>query len=123
MLQFNLSTPSESMLDKTLSNDSTINQPIFIGSTPNGTTNFNYPNYIERIQGRALPQRALMAVKLTGDPNVPRGQDTFTADLGESGVLRKATEQEFAGVKVVKSWGHIAETNFQNGEIQWVCVV
>jgi len=59
---------------------------------------------------------AIEAVKLTGDPNIPRGEHTFIADdIGRRGLIRIADEQPFRGARVVKSRGHIAARGFQNG--------
>ncbi|KAF4120389.1 protein of unknown function (DUF3506) [Geosmithia morbida] len=55
----------------------------------------------------------LGAIKLTGDPNVPRGEYTFAADdLGPDGFVGLASEPPFEGVRVVRSKGHIAHTGF-----------
>lgn len=60
----------------------------------------------------------LEAIKLTGDPNVPRGEYTFVADdLGPGGYIRVATDGPFAGARVVRSKGHVAGTGFVNGEL------
>ena len=60
----------------------------------------------------------LEAVKLTGDPNVPRGEYTWIAeDIGRQGLIRIAEEQMFKGARVVESWGHIAANNFTNGKV------
>lgn len=58
----------------------------------------------------------LEAIKLTGDPNVPRGEYTWIAeDIGPGGYLRTASEQMFKGARVVKSLGHLANTDFRHG--------
>ncbi|KAG5929779.1 hypothetical protein E4U42_004592 [Claviceps africana] len=55
----------------------------------------------------------LEAIKLTGDPNVPRGEYSFVADdLGPGGFVATASEPPFAGARVVKSKGHMAGTGF-----------
>ena len=57
----------------------------------------------------------LEAIKLTGDPNVPRGQYTFIADdLGENGYVTTVREEPFKGARVVRSRGHIADAGFEN---------
>lgn len=59
----------------------------------------------------------LEAVKLTGDPNVPRGEVTFrVADLGERGLINICQYEPFEGVRIVKSQGHVGSTGFVNGE-------
>jgi hypothetical protein len=59
----------------------------------------------------------LEAVKLTGDPNIPRGEYTFIApDIGPSGLIRVADEELFKGARIVKSVGHIAARGFRDGE-------
>ena len=58
----------------------------------------------------------LEAIKLTGDPNVPRGQYTWIAeDIGPDGLIRIANEDPFKGARVVKSVGHTAARGFRNG--------
>jgi len=60
----------------------------------------------------------LLAVKLTGDLNVPRGEYTFVApDLGPFGTIRIADEEMFRGSRIVRSYGHIASTGFIEGEL------
>jgi hypothetical protein len=56
------------------------------------------------------------AVKLTGDPNIPRGEYTFIApDIGPNGLIRVAKEDMFKGARIVRSVGHIAATGFRDG--------
>lgn len=56
------------------------------------------------------------AVKLTGDPNIPRGEYTFVVpELGDQGLVRIAQEEIFRGARVVRSAGHIAGRGFRNG--------
>ncbi|KAF1949939.1 hypothetical protein CC80DRAFT_554839 [Byssothecium circinans] len=57
------------------------------------------------------------AVKLTGDPNIPRGEYTFIApDIGPDGLIRVATEDMFKGARIVKSVGHIAAGGFRDDD-------
>ena len=57
----------------------------------------------------------LDAIKLTGDVNIPRGEVSWIAqDIGRGGLVRIAQEPEFRGARVVRSSGHIANTNFRN---------
>ncbi|KAL8718263.1 MAG: hypothetical protein Q9225_004582 [Loekoesia sp. 1 TL-2023] len=59
----------------------------------------------------------LEAIKLTGDPNVPRGEFTWVAeDIGPAGLLRVADERIFKGARVVRSLGHSAAHGFRNGK-------
>lgn len=59
----------------------------------------------------------LVAVKLTGDENVPRGEYTWVVDdLGEKGFLRVETQPPFEGVRVVKSRGHVGNAGFLDGK-------
>lgn len=57
------------------------------------------------------------AVKLTGDPNVPRGEYTFIApDIGRQGLVRVAHESIFKGARIVRSVGHVAYSGFREGQ-------
>lgn len=66
--------------------------------------------------GEIEPRGRLECIKLTGDPNIPRGEYTFIApDIGDSGLLRVADEEPFKGARIVRSAGHIAGRNFREG--------
>lgn len=63
------------------------------------------------------PTGRLDCIKLTGDPNVPRGEYSFLADdVGPRGLVRTATKAPFEGARIVKSKGHVAQTGFQDGK-------
>lgn len=63
------------------------------------------------------PTGRIEAIKLTGDPNIPRGEYTFIApDIGHGGFIRIADEETFRGARVVRSAGHIAGRGFRRGE-------
>ncbi|RHZ51467.1 F-box protein [Aspergillus thermomutatus] len=66
---------------------------------------------------------SLEAIKLTGDPNVPRGQKSFVApDIGPGGVVRVAEEAPFRGCRIVRSKGHVAGLGFRDeSELGMVC--
>ncbi|KAF5665156.1 hypothetical protein FHETE_6772 [Fusarium heterosporum] len=66
-----------------------------------------------RTEGRTFQGR-LEAIKLTGDPNVPRGEITFVADdLGPDGLADgPPADPRFSDVRTVRSQGHIANTGF-----------
>ncbi|KAK0736009.1 hypothetical protein B0T21DRAFT_172595 [Apiosordaria backusii] len=59
----------------------------------------------------------LDAIKLSGDPNVPRGEVTFrVGDLGDKGLVRVCEDEPFEGVRMVRSEGHVASTGFVLGK-------
>ncbi|KAM0459934.1 hypothetical protein ACHAO4_002060 [Trichoderma viride] len=70
----------------------------------------------KRLEARMYRGR-LEGIKLTGDPNIPRGEYTFVAnDLGPDGFVETATDAQFSGARIVKSEGHIAATGFLRGK-------
>ncbi|KAK7753013.1 hypothetical protein SLS62_004962 [Diatrype stigma] len=70
-------------------------------------------DFQERFRRERVYRGRLEAIKLTGDPNVPRGEYTFVADdLGEGGFVGISQEAPFQGARVVKSKGHIAAMGF-----------
>ncbi|KXT04431.1 hypothetical protein AC578_3594 [Pseudocercospora eumusae] len=63
------------------------------------------------------PTGRIEAIKLTGDPNIPRGEYTFIApDIGHGGFIRIADEEMFQGARVVRSAGHMAGRGFQRDQ-------
>jgi hypothetical protein len=68
-----------------------------------------------------IQRGSLEAVKLTGDPNVPRGQLSFKSDdIGSRGTVRIATEALFEGARVVRSTGHVAGLGFRDGTLTYM---
>ncbi|KAJ5236206.1 hypothetical protein N7489_006297 [Penicillium chrysogenum] len=58
---------------------------------------------------------SLQAVKLTGDPNVPRGQFSFVAeDIGSRGLISVEMEEPFVGARIVRCRGHVAGLGFRD---------
>ncbi|PSN63300.1 hypothetical protein BS50DRAFT_602959 [Corynespora cassiicola Philippines] len=81
-------------------------------NTPEST----YDEEVEK-EDKSVYRGRLEAVKLTGDPNIPRGEYTFIApDIGPDGLIRVANEEMFKGAHIVKSVGHIAANNFRNDD-------
>lgn len=76
----------------------------------------------EEFRARFLSERVyrgrLEAIKLTGDPNVPRGEYTFVVeDLGSKGFIGVGRHPPFQGARIVKSQGHVAGAGFASGEL------
>ena len=70
-----------------------------------------------------IQQGSLEAIKLTGDPNVPRGELSFVADdIGEDGFVRMADEPLFQGARIVHSKGHVAGLGFRDGKFSYSVV-
>jgi hypothetical protein len=106
-LWINQPDDDDDLLDTTTSLDDNIPRP----------ENESDEDYAARKRDAAIYRGSLKAVKLTGDPNVPRGEVTFVADdLGDGGFVRVAREEPFEGVRVVRSRGHVAHNGFVNGE-------
>ncbi|CAK7275028.1 hypothetical protein SEPCBS57363_006468 [Sporothrix epigloea] len=75
--------------------------------------------FAQRLRDDRIYQGSIRAIKLTGDPNVPRGEVSFVVpDLGANGLHRVMQEQPFPGVRIFKGKGHVAGTRFVND--RWV---
>ena len=70
-----------------------------------------------------VPTGRLEAIKLTGDPNIPRGEYTFVApEIGHGGFMRVADEEIFRGARIVRSAGHIAARGFRDGKSNYTFI-
>jgi Cyclin D1 binding domain/F-box-like len=73
-------------------------------------------NDVDEVDGIQFQGR-LEGIKLTGDPNIPRGEISFVAeDIGPKGLLRVSQDEEFRGARVVNSKGHIAFQHYTDGK-------
>lgn len=62
-----------------------------------------------------IHQGSLAAIKLTGDPNVPRGEISFASDdIGPNGLICVADEKPFEGARIVQCSGHVAGIGFRD---------
>ncbi|KAJ5132120.1 hypothetical protein N7448_006278 [Penicillium atrosanguineum] len=67
------------------------------------------------IAGDIVQKGSLEAVKLTGDPNVPRGEYSFLAeDIGSNGLLSVSDSKPFKGARIVRCKGHLAGLGFRD---------
>lgn len=83
---------------------------------PIPTENVNNSN--GNIATKDRQPKSLLAIKLTGDSNIPRWQYSFVVpDLLETGLLRIAEEEEFRGSRVVRSALHLAAKDFRLSEL------
>lgn len=91
------------------------NEPIPTGTVHSEETAVNSSGNVAAEDRRC---KSLLAVKLTGDSNIPRWQYSFVVpDLLKDGLLRVAEEDEFRGARVVRSALHIAAKGFQISEL------
>ncbi|KAF7894582.1 uncharacterized protein EAF01_010033 [Botrytis porri] len=69
----------------------------------------------EARKGQArTPTGSLCAIKLTGDPNIPRGEVTWVADdISDKGLVRYG-EKDWPGARIVRSRGQIANLGYKN---------
>lgn len=56
--------------------------------------------------------RTVVALKLTGDPNVPRSEISWAAYMDESAATHTCSEPEFAGKMAYRGWGQVAGYGF-----------
>lgn len=71
----------------------------------------------QRRHDAAIYRGSIQAIKITGDPNIPRAENTFVAeDISDDALVRIAEEKTFHGARIVKSRGHVAERFFLRGK-------
>ncbi|KAG2187914.1 hypothetical protein INT44_000664 [Umbelopsis vinacea] len=62
-----------------------------------------------------VDRQELRAIKVTGDPNIPRSELTWVAFVNEQ--IRECSDQDFVGSPVFIALGHIAFHGFQNASL------
>lgn len=60
-------------------------------------------------------RQELRAVKVTGDPNIPRSEITWVAFVGNQ--IRQCADSDFFGSPVYEALGHVAFHGFQNASL------
>ncbi|KAG9189912.1 hypothetical protein G6011_06780 [Alternaria panax] len=96
----------------------TLQEAYYVQQIPSSSSSSSAPQSRHAAAGEdeSVYTGRIEAVKLTGDPNIPRGEYTFIApDIGPNGLIRVAKEEIFRGARIVKSVGHIAATGFRDG--------
>ncbi|KAJ6021767.1 hypothetical protein N7540_007271 [Penicillium herquei] len=73
------------------------------------------PEETENDADTVIHKGSLEAIKLTGDPNVPRGEVSFVAaDIGPKGLVRVDSNEPFENARIVHCSGHVAGIGFQD---------
>ena len=71
----------------------------------------------QRKRDETIYRGRLEGIKLTGDPNVPRGEYSFIVDdLGDKGFVTVLQDPPFRGARAVWSQGHIASMGYMDSE-------
>ncbi|KAG9243640.1 hypothetical protein BJ878DRAFT_535085 [Calycina marina] len=71
--------------------------------------------FLTRKKESRIYRGSMSAIKLTGDPNIQRGEDTFRVeDLSRT--IRVAYENIFKGARIVESEGHVAGRMFRDDQ-------
>ncbi|KAJ5709356.1 hypothetical protein N7493_010690 [Penicillium malachiteum] len=85
---------------------------LFIQRDPVGVQD---PDETENNADSVVHKGSFEAIKLTGDPNVPRGEVSFRAeDIGPNGLVRVDSNEPFENARIVHCRGHVAGIGFQD---------
>ncbi|KAJ5735377.1 uncharacterized protein N7483_000502, partial [Penicillium malachiteum] len=88
---------------------------LFIQRDPEGAVDAEDPEETENDPDSVVHKGSLEAIKLTGDPNVPRGEVSFVAaDIGPKGLVRVDSNEPFENARIVHCSGHVAGIGFQD---------